>query len=256
LMVFLTAVVATMALTVLACGSSEPITSIDQLAGKRFAVPSGTIADQLVLSRFADAEFSYFDSALDCCLAVKDGEADAAAYDEPILRNIAAKYEGLAVLPDMITVDEYGFAVALGNQELKATIDTVVQELKSDGTYAQMLERWLPKKGSPAAMPAIPLGGANGVLTLGTAPITEPFSFSDSGKQVVGLDIELATYVARKLGMTLEIVSMDFDDMFLKVAAGEVDMIGACITISDERSKKVLFSEPYYTGGIAALVKD
>jgi polar amino acid transport system substrate-binding protein len=33
-------------------------------------------------------------------------------------------------------------------------------------------------------------------------------------------------------------------------------MIGACITISQERARKVLFSEPYYTGGIAALVKE
>jgi polar amino acid transport system substrate-binding protein len=37
--------------------------------------------------------------------------------------------------------------------------------------------------------------------------------------------------------------------------AGKVDMIGACITITEERSKKVLFSEPYYVGGIAALVR-
>jgi polar amino acid transport system substrate-binding protein len=32
-------------------------------------------------------------------------------------------------------------------------------------------------------------------------------------------------------------------------------MIGACITITEDRSKKVLFSAPYYTGGIAAIVK-
>ena len=38
--------------------------------------------------------------------------------------------------------------------------------------------------------------------------------------------------------------------------AGEVDMIGACITITPERAKQVLFSEPYYTGGIAALVRE
>jgi polar amino acid transport system substrate-binding protein len=33
-------------------------------------------------------------------------------------------------------------------------------------------------------------------------------------------------------------------------------MIGACITITEERAQKVLFSEPYYIGGIAALVKE
>jgi polar amino acid transport system substrate-binding protein len=238
-----------------ACGGSGSITSLDQLAGKDFAVPSGTIADQLVLSRFADAKFTYFDSALDCCLAVKDGKADAAAYDQPVLLNIAAKNEGLAVLPELITVDDYGIAVALGNTELQTTIDSVVQRLKSDGTYDQMIARWLPKTGAPAAMPEISLEGTNGVLKLATAPVTEPFSFVDGSQEVVGFDIELATYVAQELGMSLEIVSMDFGEMLPKVVAGEVDMAAACITISAERSKQVLFSKPYYQGGIAALVK-
>jgi polar amino acid transport system substrate-binding protein len=71
----------------------------------------------------------------------------------------------------------------------------------------------------------------------------------------VGFDIELASYVAQKLGMKIEIVNMDFGEMIPALTTGKVDMIGACITISDERSKSVLFSEAYYKGGIAALVK-
>jgi polar amino acid transport system substrate-binding protein len=49
---------------------------------------------------------------------------------------------------------------------------------------------------------------------------------------------------------------MDFGAMIPALLSGKVDMIAACITITDERAKKVLFSEPYYTGGIAALVKE
>ena len=40
------------------------------------------------------------------------------------------------------------------------------------------------------------------------------------------------------------------------LVSGKVDMIAACITITEERAKSVLFSEPYYTGGIAALVRE
>jgi len=245
-----------LALLAAGCGESGQITELSQLEGKVFAVPSGTVADQLVLSMFPDAEFEYYDSALDACLAVQAGEADAAAYDEPILRNIAAKNEGLTVLPEMITVDEYGFAVQLGNEELKAAIDGVVASLQSDGTYDEMLGRWLPEEGAPAAMPDIQLAGDKGVLRFGTAAITEPFSFIDQDGNIVGFDIELATYVAQELGMRLEVVNMDFGDMIPALIAGDVDMIGACITITDERAKMVLFSEPYYTGGIAALVKE
>ena len=105
-------------------------------------------------------------------------------------------------------------------------------------------------------MPDISLSGSKGVLRFGTSAITEPFSFIDGSQKIVGLDIELASLVAKKLDMKLEIVNMDFGAMIPALISGKVDMIGACITITDERAKSVLFSSPYYTGGIAALVKE
>jgi len=239
-----------------ACSKREKITNIQQLESKLFAVPTGTAADKLVLSKFPKAQFVYFNSVLDASLAVKAGKADAAAYDEPILKNIAAKNSGLTVLPEMLTVDNYGFAVQLGKQELKKSIDDVVSELKKSGGYDAMLTRWLPKSGSPAKMPEIASTGSKGVLKLGTAAITEPFSFVDASHAVVGFDVELARLVAQKLDMKLEVVNMDFGAMIPALISGKVDMIAACITITDERAKKVLFSEPYYKGGIAALVKE
>ncbi len=238
------------------CGESGKVTELSQLEGKTFAVPEGTVADQLVLSMFPDAKFKYYADALASCLAVQSGEADAAAYDEPILLNIAAKNEGLAVLPEMITVDDYGFAVQLGREDLKSAVDRVVAGLKSSGGYDDMLDRWLPEEGAPAAMPDIELTGDKGVLRFGTAAVTEPFSFIDASGEVVGFDIELAERVAGELGMRLEVVNMDFGEMIPALTAGRVDMIGACITITPERARSVLFSSPYYTGGIAALVKE
>ncbi len=119
-----------------------------------------------------------------------------------------------------------------------------------------MRARWFPEKGNPAAMPEVPPGGETDVLRLGTAAVTEPFSFVDGSQQVVGFDIELARHVARQQGKTLEVVNMEFGSLIPALLSGKVDMIAACITITDERARKVLFSEPYYTGGIAALVRE
>ena len=239
-----------------ACSQRATITTVDQLGGKEFAVPTGTVADKLVTSKVPDAKFQYYNSVLDAAMAVKAGKADAAAYDEPILRNIAGKNPGLTVLATPITVDEYGFAVRLGDQATKDAVDSVVKDAKADGTYQQMMDRWLPKQGAPGAMPAIPSGdGSGGVLRFGTASVTEPFSFMDASQAVVGFDIELATRVAARLNKRLEVVNMEFGAMIPALAAGKVDMIGACITITEERKKAVLFSESYYTGGISALVR-
>ena len=237
------------------CTRREPIGNLAQLAGKVFALPTGTMADQLVLSRFPDAKFLYYNSVMDACLAVLKGKADAAAYDEPILKNIAAKNPGLKVLSEMITTDQYGFAVQRGNITLKEQIDSVLVTLRKTGAYEKMLARWLPAEGEPLPMPRIEFAN-NGVLRLGTAAVTEPFSYIDANQNVVGLDIEIASLVAQRLGVKLEIVNMDFGAMIPALISGKVDMIGACITISEERAKSVLFSMPYYTGGIAALVKE
>jgi polar amino acid transport system substrate-binding protein len=235
--------------------ANQGVTNLSMLSGgKTFAVPTGTVADQFVLDRFPDARIMYFNSVLDCALAVKDGKADAAVYDKPILQNIAAKNEGLLVLNDLIIDDQYGFAVQLEYPELKKAIDETLAQLKADGTYNNMMKRWFPAKGNPEPMPLIELKGKNGVLRFGTAAVTEPMSFVDGNQKVVGFDIELATYVARTLGMQIQLVDMEFGAMLPALIAGKVDMIGAGLSITEERAKKVLFSESYYPSGIAAAV--
>ncbi|MGA0838897.1 MAG: transporter substrate-binding domain-containing protein [Pseudomonadales bacterium] len=253
---FLTIGFALLALTI-ATGCSQEQKSIEKLtdlAGAEFAVPTGTVADQLVQAVITDATFQYYNSVLDAAMAVKTGRADAAAYDEPILRNIAARNPGLTVLQDRITIDEYGFAVSLDDTALKSAIDAEVSDLRASGDYAAMMKRWLPDEGEPAAMPDIPEGTGD-VLRFGTAAVTEPFSFYNGQRQIVGIDVEIARRVAARMGRRLEIVDMEFGAMIPALIAGKVDFIGACITITEERAKSVLFSNSYYTGGISALVR-
>ncbi len=70
------------------CSKREKISGLQQLNSKEFAIPTGTVTDQLVLSKLPNARFKYFNSVMDAALSVKAGKADAAAYDEPILKNI------------------------------------------------------------------------------------------------------------------------------------------------------------------------
>ncbi|MDD4554110.1 MAG: ABC transporter substrate-binding protein/permease [Bacteroidales bacterium] len=243
-------------LFVVGCGDKgHDIMNLKMLhGGKTFAVPTGTVADQFVLKKYPDAVIEYYNSVLDCAIAVRDGKADAAVYDLPILMNVAAKNEGLRVLPELLFDDQYGFAVQLQNNSLKGVIDEVLAELRKDGTYDDMTRRWFPSRGNPAPMPEIPLPGTNGVLRFGTAAVTEPMSFYDSSRRVVGFDIEFASRIAAKLGKSLEIVDMEFGAMLPALIAGKVDMIGAGLSITKERAKTVLFSQCYYKSGIAVMV--
>lgn len=233
-----------------------PINTLSMLEqGKTFAVPTGTVADQFVIKRFPDAKVVYFNTVLDCALAVKDGKADAAVYDLPILKNIASKYDELTVLSEMLVDDSYGFAVQPDNHELKTAMDQTLATIKSDGRYEAMMKRWFPENGPLGEMPEMHSQGENGILRFGTSAVTEPMSFYDKNHQIVGFDIEYAACIAETLGKKLEIVDMEFGALLPALLSGKVDMVGAGMSITEERAKKVLFSDCYYPSGIAALVK-
>ena len=93
------------------------------------------------------------------------------------------------------------------------------------------------------------------MLKFGTAAVTEPFSFLDETSAWSALMLNWRCD-REEFGMQLEIINMEFGEMIPALKEGRVDMIGACITITQERALEVLFSEPYYTGGIAALVRE
>jgi len=236
--------------------NKEEVRSLAQLSGnKTFAVPTGTAADQFVLQRFPDAKMAYYNSVHDCALAVANGKADAAVYDLPVLKNIAAKNEGMKVLDEILVPDRYGFAVSMENQELKKAIDSTLEDLKQSGVYLEMQQRWFPEHGEPLPMPDITQSDSAGVLLFGTAATSEPMSFVDSNHRIVGFDIEFAERIAARTNKKLEIVNMEFGAMLPALLAGKVDMIGAGLSITEERAKSVLFSESYYESGLAALVR-
>ena len=239
------------------CGDKNSgITKLSDLeGGKKIAVPTGTVADKLALQRFPDAKIVYYNSVHDCALAVLNGKADGAVYDQPVLLNIAAKTEGGTVLDELLMPDHYGFAVTIENTELKAVIDRVLHEIKAKGVYEEMSVRWFPKQGAPKPMPAMEFNGENGILRFGTSAVTEPMAFVDQDQKIVGFDIEFASYIAQKLNKKLEVVNLEFGALIPALISGKVDMIGAGMSITEERAKKVLFSESYYDNGIAVFVR-
>jgi polar amino acid transport system substrate-binding protein len=58
-------------------------------------------------------------------------------------------------------------------------------------------------------MPEISWEPKNGVLRFGTSAITEPFSFIDDSRKIVGFDVELAALLARRLELELRVENMD-----------------------------------------------
>jgi polar amino acid transport system substrate-binding protein len=82
----------------------------------------------------------------------------------------------------------------------------------------------------------------------------EPFQFKD-GEKVVGFDVDLMDLVAKKLGVTQEIVQIDFDSIKGGTAlnAGRCDVAAAGMTITEDRKKNLDFSHPYFDEVLALM---
>lgn len=94
-----------------------------------------------------------------------------------------------------------------------------------------------------------------GILTMGTNAAFPPYEFYD-GEDIVGIDAEIAGLLAEKLGLTLEIVDMDFSTIVTSVQTGGVDIGLAGMTVTEERLENVNFTDSYATGIQVIIVKE
>lgn len=93
------------------------------------------------------------------------------------------------------------------------------------------------------------------VLHMATEGTFPPYEYYDNG-QLVGIDIEVAGAIAKKLGMKLETTDIAFDSIIPGVQAGKYDIGMAGVTVSEERLQQVNFSDSYATGVQVVIVKE
>lgn len=106
---------------------------------------------------------------------------------------------------------------------------------------------------------ATPLSQAseNDVLRVGCDGAFAPFTYIDDNGQITGFDIDLIKKIGETLGYKkVEIMPMPFDGIIPALMTGHIDVIISGFTISEERAKRVDFTDPYYRCGLSFLTKD
>ena len=100
---------------------------------------------------------------------------------------------------------------------------------------------------------------AGRTIVMGTNAEFPPFEFIADNNEGIwgrydGVDIAIAVRIAEHLGADLEILDMPFDGLIMALAAGQVDFVAAALTVTEERSRQVDFSIPYYNAYQTILV--
>lgn len=97
-----------------------------------------------------------------------------------------------------------------------------------------------------------------GLLRVGVRSNVEDFSFQNQKTgRYYGLEIDVARALAERLGYDgVEYVPVNHQNREDVLVSGEADCVIACFTITEERRKRLDFSEPYYTDSLWVLVED
>ena len=94
-----------------------------------------------------------------------------------------------------------------------------------------------------------------GKLTLATNAEFPPYEYHD-GDKIVGIDMDIADAIAKKLGLEVQIEDIAFDSVILEVTSGKADIGLAGISATDERKQSVDFSDTDTTSKQLIIVKD
>ena len=223
------------------------------LSGKRVGVVIGSIQDIAVTEMAPDADIMRLANTTDMLAALDNRKVDVTG-DENLSvtfnKEIAAKVDTIsASLPPM----PIGACFNLDNTQLKQDFDSFLADIRSDGTYQKIYNRWKDAD-NPSAVAIPQQRGTGRTLRVAIYPAIPPFSFISSGKPS-GLEIDILTEWANRRNWQLDFLIMDFASQIPAVQTEKADMAMGAISITRERQKQVLFSDGYIESHILLLTR-
>jgi polar amino acid transport system substrate-binding protein len=98
--------------------------------------------------------------------------------------------------------------------------------------------------------------GKKDVLRVGTEATFPPFETTDDDENIIGFDIDIIKEIAADNGWEIEVVHLPFDSLIESLQTDKLDIVIAAMTIDEERSQKVLFSNPYFDASQVMVIRE
>lgn len=274
------------------CGSSDngndseavdltKATSLADLAGCKIAAQAGTFhAD--ALTQIKNVQSSTYPEFADLLTALKSGAIDGYVAEEPTAFSVCQSNDNLTYIPlknndtgFTATAADVGIAVGFKKgSELRAQINEVLATI-TDEQRAELMEQIVTlASGGEVSEFAISCPApetTNGVLRVGMECAYEPYNWTDmdgtslgavpisgEGKEGLyanGYDVQIAQYIANKLGMKLEIYSFEWDSLIPALESGAIDAIAAGMSPTAERAQQIDFSDTYYESNLVVIIR-
>ena len=255
--------------------------SLADLKGMKIAAQAGTFHEQ-ALTQIEEVKSSIYPDFTTLLTALKSGAVDGYIAEEPTALSVALSDDTFTYLSlknndtgFTASKEDTGIAIATkkGN-ELRDQIDAVLSEI-SEETKSALMEQ-IVKMTAGEEVTELALQSETPAETTGTLKVAmecayEPFNWTETGAKTLGCvpisgegkddlyangyDVQVAQYVANKLGLKLEVYSLDWDSLIPALNAGTVDAVVAGMSPTAERAQQVDFTQTYYESNLVIIIK-
>lgn len=96
----------------------------------------------------------------------------------------------------------------------------------------------------------------SGKLIMATNATFPPYEMLDDSGNFIGIDVEIAGAIAKKLGLELQIDDMGFTAALEAVQNGSADVVLAGVTVNESRKAVMDFSDSYANGVQVVIIKE
>ena len=129
-------------------------TTLADLAGQRVCAPNGTSSMTNLVKLQPKATAVGSDNHTGCLVLFQSGQVDAITGDDTVLAGLAAQ-DPYAVVPDQkaFTAEPYGLGFNKSDVDLVRFVNGVLAEVRSDGEWTRIYDRWLAEALGPAPAP-------------------------------------------------------------------------------------------------------
>jgi polar amino acid transport system substrate-binding protein len=135
------------------------IAGVPDLEGKTVCVTKGSTSEdnikKLLATDKVNATIDEVESRADCLVHLQDGKADAITSDDTILTGFHLQDQLTQLLDASLHDEPYGIAIPQGNEDFVRFVNGVLDQMRSDGRWQAIDEKWLSSLG-PAPSPPTP----------------------------------------------------------------------------------------------------
>ena len=114
----------------------------DDLNGKSVGVQLGTTGD-IYAEDIEGATVERYNKGMEAVQALTQGKVDAVIIDREPAKVFVSKNEGIRMLDQEFTVEQYAIAIAKDNEELLEKINGSIESLKSSGKLQEIVDKYI-----------------------------------------------------------------------------------------------------------------